>query len=78
MLLHAWSWTGVVLVLALSAVFTSWATRQESRYRWLLVALAAAALLGPAEQAVLHTIRFAEQARRGGRLVRCDRRRIRR
>jgi len=54
-LLHAWSWTGVVLVLALSAVFTSWATRLESRYRWLLVALAAAALLGPAEQAILQT-----------------------
>jgi 4-amino-4-deoxy-L-arabinose transferase-like glycosyltransferase len=54
-LLHAWSWTGVVIVLALSAVFTSWATRQDRRYSWLLAVLAAAALLGPVEQAVLHT-----------------------
>ena len=54
-LLHAWSWTGVVLVLALCAVFTGWTTRLESRYRWLLVALAAAAVLGPAEQAILQT-----------------------
>jgi 4-amino-4-deoxy-L-arabinose transferase-like glycosyltransferase len=54
-LLHAWSWSGVVLVLALSAVFTSWATGLDGRRRWLLVALAAAALLGPAEQAILQT-----------------------
>jgi 4-amino-4-deoxy-L-arabinose transferase-like glycosyltransferase len=54
-LLHAWSWTGVVIVLALSAVFTGWATRQERRCTWLLAVLAAAALLGPVEQAILHT-----------------------
>jgi Dolichyl-phosphate-mannose-protein mannosyltransferase len=54
-LLHAWSWTGVIIVLALSAVFTSWATRQDRRYSWLLAVLAAAALLGPVEQAILHT-----------------------
>jgi Dolichyl-phosphate-mannose-protein mannosyltransferase len=54
-LLHAWSWTGVVIVLALSAVFTGWATRQERRRTWLLAVLAAAALLGPVEQAILHT-----------------------
>jgi 4-amino-4-deoxy-L-arabinose transferase-like glycosyltransferase len=54
-LLHAWSWTGVVIVLALSAVFTSWATHQNHSRTWLLAVLAAAALLGPVEQAILHT-----------------------
>ena len=54
-LLHAWSWTGVILVLALCAVFTSWSTHQGHRRTILFAALAAAALLGPAEQAILHT-----------------------
>jgi 4-amino-4-deoxy-L-arabinose transferase-like glycosyltransferase len=52
---NAWSWTGVVLVLAWCGVFSSWATRQGRRQTWLLAVLAAAALLGPLEQASLHT-----------------------
>jgi Dolichyl-phosphate-mannose-protein mannosyltransferase len=54
-LLRAWSWTGIVIVLALCAVFTSWSTRQDRRRTWLLAVLATAALLGPVEQAILHT-----------------------
>ena len=54
-LLHAWSWTGILLVLALCAVFTGWASGQDRRRTWLLAVLAAAALLGPIEQALLHT-----------------------
>ena len=52
----AWTWTGVVLVLAVCGVITSWATRQGARHTWLLAILAAAALLGPLEQANLHTL----------------------
>jgi Dolichyl-phosphate-mannose-protein mannosyltransferase len=54
-LARAWSWSGVVIVLALCAVFTSWAARQDRRRTALLAVLAAAALLGPAEQAMLRT-----------------------
>ena len=54
-LLHAWSWTGIIIVLALCAVFTGWASGQDRRRTWLLAVLAAAALLGPLEQALLHT-----------------------
>jgi hypothetical protein len=54
-LTHAWSWTGVVIVLALCAVFSSFATRQDRRRAWVLAVLTAAALLGPVEQAILHT-----------------------
>jgi 4-amino-4-deoxy-L-arabinose transferase-like glycosyltransferase len=51
----AWSWTGVVLVLAWCGVFSSWAHRRGRRLTWLLTVLAVAALLGPLEQASLHT-----------------------
>lgn len=54
-LFHAWSWTGVVIVLALCGVFSSWATHQDRRRTCLLAVLTAAALLGPVEQAILHT-----------------------
>jgi Dolichyl-phosphate-mannose-protein mannosyltransferase len=54
-LFHAWSWTGVVLVLALCGIFSSWATHQDRRRTCLLAVLTAAALLGPVEQAILHT-----------------------
>ncbi len=54
-LIRAWSWSGVVIALALCAVLTSWATHQNRRRTWLLAVLAAAALLGPLEQANLHT-----------------------
>ncbi|HTT54262.1 MAG TPA: glycosyltransferase family 39 protein [Streptosporangiaceae bacterium] len=52
---NAWSWTGVVLVLAWCGVFSSWAMHQGRRQTWLLAVLAMAALLGPLEQASLHT-----------------------
>ncbi len=52
---NAWSWTGVVLVLAWCGVFSSWASRHGRRQTWLLAVLAVAALLGPLEQASLHT-----------------------
>ena len=52
---NAWSWTGVVLVLAWCGVFSGWAARRGRRQIWLLAVLAVAALLGPLEQASLHT-----------------------
>ena len=52
----AWTWTGVVLVLAVCGVITSWATRRGARHTWLMAILAAAAVLGPLEQANLHTL----------------------
>jgi Dolichyl-phosphate-mannose-protein mannosyltransferase len=55
-LTSAWSWTAVVVVLALAGVVVSWLQREERRQTWLLAVVAAAALLGPLEQARLHTI----------------------
>lgn len=54
-LTDAWSWTGIVFVLAVSGVVISWAGRQGRLRTLLLAVLAAAALLGPLEQARLHT-----------------------
>jgi Dolichyl-phosphate-mannose-protein mannosyltransferase len=55
-LIGAWSWTGVVLVLAVGGVIISWASRAGRMQTWLLAVLAAAAVLGPVEQARLHTL----------------------
>jgi hypothetical protein len=55
-LADAWSWTGVVIVLAVCAVIISWAVRQGRAQTWLLAVLAAAGLLGPLEQARLQTV----------------------
>jgi hypothetical protein len=52
----AWSWTGLVLVLAVCGVVISWAGRHGRAQTWLLAVLAAAAVLGPLEQARLHTL----------------------
>jgi len=50
-----WYWAGILVVLAAGGVVIS-AVRREGRARtWLLAVLAAAAILGPAEQAWLHT-----------------------
>ena len=50
-----WYWAGVLVILAVAGVVFS-AVRREGRARtWLLAVLAAAAILGPAEQAWLHT-----------------------
>jgi 4-amino-4-deoxy-L-arabinose transferase-like glycosyltransferase len=54
-LTHSWSWTGLILVLAVCGVIISWASRQAGAQTWLLAVLAAAALLGPLDQARLHT-----------------------
>jgi len=52
----AWSWFGVIAVLAVGGVVVSWAGRAGRARTWLLAVLAAAALLGPVEQARLHTV----------------------
>jgi hypothetical protein len=54
-LADSWSWTGVIVVLAICAVIVSWVSRPGAARTWLLTALASAALLGPLEQAQLHT-----------------------
>jgi hypothetical protein len=55
-LTDAWSWTGLVLVLAVCGVIISWAGRQGWARTCLLAVFAAAAVLGPLEQARLHTL----------------------
>ncbi len=50
-----WSWAGIVIVAALCGVVVSWVSRAGRARTWLLAVLAAAALLGPLDQARLHT-----------------------
>jgi Dolichyl-phosphate-mannose-protein mannosyltransferase len=52
----AWSWTAIVVILAVAGVVISWAGRRGWAQTWLLAVLTAAALLGPVEQARLHTL----------------------
>jgi hypothetical protein len=52
----AWSWTGLILGLAAGGAIASWASRQGWARTTLLAVLAAAAVLGPLEQARLHTL----------------------
>jgi 4-amino-4-deoxy-L-arabinose transferase-like glycosyltransferase len=52
----AWTWTGLIVVLAIAGVIISWAGRQGWVRTSLLAVLAAAAVLGPLEQARLHTL----------------------
>jgi hypothetical protein len=54
-LADGWSWTGVVLILAVYGITLSWVGRQGRTRTWLLAVLTIAAILGPAEQANLHT-----------------------
>ncbi len=54
-LYDAWSWTGVITVLAVCGIVISLVNRQGHRRTWLLVVLTVAAILGPLEQARLHT-----------------------
>jgi Dolichyl-phosphate-mannose-protein mannosyltransferase len=54
-LADAWSWTGLVIVLAVAGVIMSAVARQGRMQTWLLAVLAAAGLLGPLEQARLQT-----------------------
>jgi hypothetical protein len=53
---NAWSWTGLILALAVGGVITSWASRPGWAHTSLLAVLAAAAVLVPLEQARLHTL----------------------
>ncbi len=55
-LADAWSWTGVIITLALCGLIASWISRKDRTRTWLLAVLTAAALLGPLEQAHLHTL----------------------
>jgi hypothetical protein len=55
-LASAWSWTGLIVLLAVCGVIISWAGRQRPEQTWFLAILAAAAVLGPLEQARLHTL----------------------
>jgi hypothetical protein len=52
----AWLWFGVIAVLAVGGIIVSWVGRAGGAQTWLLAVLAAAALLGPLEQARLHTV----------------------
>lgn len=51
----SWSWTGLVVVLAVCGVIISVASRQRRTRTWALVIMTIAAILGPLEQANLHT-----------------------
>ncbi len=54
-IVHFWSWTGVIVVAAFCGAVISWITQPGSVQTWLLTMLAVAALLVPAEQASLNT-----------------------
>jgi Dolichyl-phosphate-mannose-protein mannosyltransferase len=54
-LADAWAWTGFVLVLAVGGVIAGVVGRQGRPRTWLLAVLTIAAILGPLEQANLHT-----------------------
>jgi len=51
----AWSWTGLVIIAAACGVAVSWIRHRGGALTWLLAVLTIAALLGPLEQASLHT-----------------------
>jgi hypothetical protein len=51
----AWEWTGVVLLLAVGGIIVGLVSRLGRPRVWVLVILAVAAILGPLEQANLHT-----------------------
>lgn len=55
-LTDAWSWTGLIIIPAVCGVVISLVGRHGRMQTWLLAILTIAALLGPLEQARLHTI----------------------
>jgi 4-amino-4-deoxy-L-arabinose transferase-like glycosyltransferase len=54
-LTDTWSWTGLIIVLALCGFVISLVGRHGRAQTWLLAILIIAAILGPLEQAHLHT-----------------------
>jgi hypothetical protein len=54
-LTDSFSWTGLLVVLAVGGIIISLVTRRGRAQTWLLVLLTVAAILGPLEQANLHT-----------------------
>jgi hypothetical protein len=52
----SWSWTGIIVVLAIGAVVVSYLRHKFVAQTWLLAVLALAGLVGPLEQASLHTL----------------------
>jgi hypothetical protein len=50
-----WYWAGLVVVLAVAGIIFSAVRREGRAQTWLLAVLTLAAILGPAEQAWLHT-----------------------
>jgi hypothetical protein len=54
-LADAWSWTGIIIITAAIGTTISWTRRSHPATTTLLAVLTAAALLGPLEQARLHT-----------------------
>jgi 4-amino-4-deoxy-L-arabinose transferase-like glycosyltransferase len=54
-LTDTWSWTGLIIVLAVCGFVISLVGRQRRVQPWLLAILTIAAILGPLEQAHLHT-----------------------
>jgi 4-amino-4-deoxy-L-arabinose transferase-like glycosyltransferase len=55
-LTDAWSWTGLIIVPALCGVVISLVGRHGQVQTWLMAILTVAAILGPLEQARLHTV----------------------
>jgi hypothetical protein len=53
---HSWYWAGLLLVLAVSGVVISVASRQAAAQSVLLAFLTGALIFGPLEQARLHTV----------------------
>jgi hypothetical protein len=58
---QSWSWTGLVLVLAIAGVVISCASRGGAAQAWLLGFFSAALVAGPLEQAQLHTAAALDQ-----------------
>ena len=54
-LANSWYWAGPLILVAAGGVTLSWVRREGRARTWLLVVLTLAVILGPAEQAWLHT-----------------------
>jgi hypothetical protein len=54
-LAYSWNWAGLVFLLAAGGVIISGVSRQPAARTWLLAVLTAAVVVGPLEQARMHT-----------------------